>query len=385
MDRTSSTGTAHGETAPVLEVSDAIAIINQTLEYAYQTLVIDGEVAGFRVNQNRYVFFDIKDASGTLSCFMTVYQLRTALEDGMKVRIVATPKLTPWGKFSLTVRSCAPVGKGSLKRSFELLKAKLESEGVFAPERKRTLPALPSHIAVISSVQAAGYADFIRILGDRWGGLRVSVAHTLVQGSEAPAQIVRAIEYFNQLPRLPEVIVIIRGGGSADDLAAFNDEPLTRAIAGSRIPVMTGIGHETDMSLVDLAADVRAATPSNAAQLLVPDKREILARVAYAEQRMRERLKTRLSTLSDTVTIMQKELYRRMKELAERTRRQLEHTAAVFAQLDPYRALNRGYAIVRTGAGIVRSGTTVKRGDELSVEVRDAIIKAGVTHVEYKK
>lgn len=145
---------------------------------------------------------------------------------------------------------------------------------MFAPERKRSLPEIPAHIAVISSTQAAGYADFVKILNERWGGLKVDVAHVQVQGTVAPDQIIRAINYFGEEEVLPEVLVIIRGGGSADDLAAFNDEPLVRAIAGSRIPTIVGVGHEVDVTLADMVADVRAATPSNAAQIVVPDKRE---------------------------------------------------------------------------------------------------------------
>ena len=368
-----------------LQVSDAISFINQTLDYAYPTLVVEGEVSSFKVNQGKFVFFDLKDESGTLGCFMTVYQLRIALEDGMRVRVVSQPKLTQWGKFSLTVRSVQPVGEGALKRSFELLKTKLENEGLFAPERKRPLPLLPSNIAVISSTQAAGYADFIKILNDRWGGLDVSVAHTQVQGYEAPAQIVRAIEYFNQLSELPEVIVIIRGGGSADDLSSFNDEPLVRAIAGSRVPVLTGIGHEVDTSLADLAADQRAATPSNAAQLLVPDKREIIMKVSQIEQRCVESMVLRLRDIKNVIEDSRLTLRRQIHELYDRTARQFEHLQSILTHLNPAQALNRGYAIARVGGAVLRSGADVTTGDELQVELRDAIIKTGVTDVKFKK
>lgn len=372
------------ENTPIL-VSEAIALINQTLDYAYPTLVVEGEVSSFKVNQGKFVFFDLKDELGTLGCFMTVYQLRVALEDGMRVRVVAQPKITQWGKFSLTVRSVQPVGEGALKRSFELLKSKLDSEGLFAPERKRLLPVLPSKIAVISSTQAAGYADFIKILNDRWGGLEISVAHTQVQGFEAAGQIVRAIEYFNQLAELPDVIVIVRGGGSADDLSSFNDEPLVRAIASSRVPVLTGIGHEVDTSLADLAADVRAATPSNAAQLLVPDKREVIERVRLIEERYVERMVQRMRDIKTNVEDSQAALRRQMHELMSRTMQRFEHMQAILVHLDPAQALNRGYAIARAGGVVLRSGANVAAGDEIHVELKDAIIKTGVTDVKFKK
>ena len=368
----------------ILGVSDAIAIINQTLDYAYPTIIVEGEVASYKVNQGKFVFFDIKDAGGTLGCFMMLFSLRVPLEDGMRVRVVANPKLTQWGKFSLTVRSVQPVGEGALKRSFELLKAKLEQEGLFAPERKRALPPLPSRVAVISSTQAAGYADFVKILNDRWGGMDVQVAHTQVQGTDAPAQIVRAIDYFNQQEEVPEVIVIIRGGGSADDLSAFNDEPLVRAIAGSRVPILTGIGHEVDVSLSDMAADVRAATPSNAAQLLVPDRREIIAGVERIEKQWADALVNRYEEVKalteDAITTMRDSLH----DALDDTRKQLEHMQAIVSHLDPRQALNRGFAIARLGGVVVRSGAQIKTGDELRIELKDAIINVGVHDVEPK-
>ncbi len=175
--------------APKLTVSDFIAVTNQTLEYAYPLVEIEGEVASFKVNQGKFVFFDLKDAGGSVGCFMMLFSLRVPIEDGMKVIVTATPKLTQWGKFSLTVKSIRPSGEGSLKKSFELLLAKLDKEGLFAPERKRPLPALPRYIAVISSPQAAGYADFIKIIGDRWGGLRIDVAAVTVQAPTLPTKL----------------------------------------------------------------------------------------------------------------------------------------------------------------------------------------------------
>lgn len=364
-----------------LSVSDAIAVINQTLEYAYPVIVVEGEVTSFKVNQNKYVFFDIKDASGTLGCFMSLFQLRTQLEDGMKVRVVAQPKLTAWGRFSLTVRDVQPVGEGSLKRAFELLQAKLEKEGLFAPERKRSLPTMPSRIGVISSTQAAGYADFVKIVSERWGNVELVVAHTLVQGFEAPKQIIRALEHFNQMAEPVDVIAIIRGGGSADDLAAFNDEPLVRAIAASRIPTIVGVGHEVDTSLADLVADVRAATPSNAAQLLVPDKADIVRHVKRDQVRMIQAIESAAERVQRVVTESRQGMLRRIDERFERLERRYEQLHAVMRQLDPCTALNRGYALVFDAAGKPAS-ENLKPGDAINIETKHVIIKAGVTHVE---
>lgn len=365
-----------------LQVSDAIALINQTLDYAYPTLVIEGEVSGFKVNKNQYVFFDIKDSSGSLGCFMMIYQLRIPLEDGMKVRIVAQPKLTAWGKFSLTVRDVRPVGEGSLKRAFDLLKKKLETEGLFSEERKRPLPRLPQRIGVISSTEAAGYADFVKILNDRWGGLEVIVANTQVQGEAAPRQIVRAIEHFNTLAEPVDVLVIVRGGGSADDLAAFNDEPLVRAIAGSRAPTLVGVGHEVDVTLADMVADRRAATPSNAAQLLVPDRTQVLESVQRSTERMMAAMERAIVHTKDDVRTKLNTMSQRLEWVLERDKRRAAHLRAVLSQLDPRNALKRGYAIVRDERGAVVGTQPPRKGEELTIETDRHIIKAGVTHVE---
>ena len=250
--------------------TEFISVVNQTLEYAYSPVVVTGEVASFKVNQGKWVFFDLKDEESSVSCFMTLWSLRQPR---------AVPKLTKWGKFSLTVSAVQPVGEGSLKKAYELLKKKLTAEGLFDPAKKRLLPEDLTRIGVISSIQAAGYADFIKIINARWGGMKVQVAHTQVQGLDAPDQIIRALKYFNERAEV-QAIAILRGGGSADDLSCFNDEQLVREIASSRIPVITGIGHEVDESLCDLAADVRASTPSNAAEILTRDKMEELSKVS---------------------------------------------------------------------------------------------------------
>ncbi len=367
-----------------LQVSDAIALINQTLDYAYPTLVVEGEVSGFKLNKGKYVFFDLKDDAGSLNCFMMAFALGVALEDGMRVRVIAKPKLTNWGKFSLTVRSVQPVGEGSLKRAFELLKAKLDKEGLFAPERKRPLPQLPERIGLISSTGAAGYADFIKILSNRWQGVEVLVADVQVQGEAAPGQIIRAIEYFNELKQPPEALVIVRGGGSLDDLSAFNDERLARAVAASRTPTLSGIGHEVDVSLVDLAADVRAATPSNAAEILVPDRRELVRNLSASTERMAAAMSR---TLKNTQTWAEEQLNQAMERLDEvysDQQRQYEHLAAVLNQLDPKLALKRGYALVRAADGRLLGRGLPKTGDKLDVETAAAIITAGVKHVRKK-
>ena len=264
--------------------TEFIGVVNQTLEYAYAPVLIRGEVASVKVNQGKWVFFDLKDEESSVSCFMTLWSLRVPIEDGMKVVVRAVPKVTKWGKFSLTVDAIRPAGEGSLKKAFEMLKKKLAGEGLFDPAKKRSLPEDLTKIGVISSTQAAGYADFIKIVNARWGGMKIMTAHTQVQGLDAPDQIIRALKYFNERSEV-QAVVILRGGGSADDLSCFNDEQLVREIAASRIPVVTGIGHEVDESLSDLAADVRASTPSNAAEILTRDRAEEKMKLERVMQR----------------------------------------------------------------------------------------------------
>lgn len=269
--------------------TEFISMVNQTLEYAYSSVVVVGEVTSFKVNQGKWVFFDLKDEESSVGCFMTLWSLRQPLEDGMKVMVRAVPKLTKWGKFSLTVSAVQPVGEGSLKKAYELLKKKLTAEGLFDLAKKRPLPDDLTRIGVISSTQAAGYADFVKIINARWGGMRIEVAHTQVQGMDAPDQIIKALRYFNERAEV-QMIAILRGGGSADDLSCFNDEKLVREIASSRIPIITGIGHEVDESLSDLAADVRASTPSNAAEILTRDRAEELTKLSRLMHRTEQTL-----------------------------------------------------------------------------------------------
>lgn len=356
---------------PLLTVSELIASLNQTLDYAYPNIEVEGEVMSFKVNQNKYVFFDLKDAGGSVNCFMTVWQLRMPIEDGMKVVVCVTPKITQWGKFSLTVQSIRPSGEGSLRKSYELLKTKLEGEGLFAPERKRSLPEIPQHIAVISSTQAAGYADFIKIIDDRWGGLQIDVAHTQVQGDAAPDQIIRAIRYFNEQAELPEVLVIIRGGGSADDLSCFNDEPLVREIAASRIPTIVGVGHEIDETLADFAADVRAATPSNAAQIVVPDKRELKAQVGHATERIADKMTGLLRDFERSVQQALSSMLQHIQFGLTEAETRVANARGLLEAYSPVAVLERGYAIVRGKLAPGQHVVIETYNKEITAEVTD--------------
>lgn len=366
----------------VFSVGELISLVNQTMEFAYPVVVVEGEVASFKVSKDKFVFFDLKDKDGVVGCFMMVYSLRTPVQDGMKVRVVAQPRLTAWGKFSLNVRSIQPVGEGSIKKSFELLKQKLQAEGLFEQARKRKLPVFPLTVGVVASVESAGYADFLKILNNRWHGLEVIVANVQVQGINASAQIIKALDFFNQQPKLADVLVVIRGGGSAEDLAVFNEELLVRAIASSRIPTLVGVGHETDTSLSDFAADVRAATPSNAAQLLVPDKKALKRDLEQSAKRLVAKADSVVAQKRQLAEVVVAKMLASTEQAHKFRANQLIMAKRFLNQVNPRTILNQGYALVRIAGKVLNGKTAVKTGDKLVIETGSLKINAGVEHVE---
>ena len=356
----------------IYSVSDFITTSNDIFEKSFPSVLIEGEISSFKVNQNKFVFFDLKDEDSVLGCFMTVWQMRFPLEDGMKVVVQAKPKLTNWGKFSLTIEKIIPKGEGSLKKSFEILKEKLIKEGLFDESRKREISRNPQKIAVISSVQAAGYADFIKIINERWGGLKIIVAHTQVQGMAASDQIIRAIDFLNSQSELPDVIAIIRGGGSADDLAVFNDEKLVRAVANSRVPIITGIGHEIDQSLCDLAADFAASTPSNVAQILTPNKFDEMRFLRSKILRTNDLLLSKIAELKKFNREKNQEIRDRILQNILDQKREIQAKKRILESYNPQNILAKGYALI--------SGE-ITTGKEITIKTIDKTITAEVKNV----
>jgi len=356
----------------IYSVSDFIATSNDIFEKSFPSVLIEGEISSFKVNQNKFVFFDLKDEESVLGCFMTVWQLRFPLEDGMKVIAQVKPKLTNWGKFSLTVEKITPKGEGSLKKSLEILKEKLTREGLFDENRKRRIPQDLQKVAVISSTQAAGYADFIKIINERWGGLKIIVAHTQVQGMVASDQIIRAIDFLNSQSELPDVIAIIRGGGSADDLAVFNDEKLVRAVANSRVPIITGIGHEIDQSLCDLAADFAASTPSNVAQILTPNKFDEMRFLRSKILRTNDLLLSKIAELKKSNREKNQEIRDRILQNILDQKREIQAKKRILESYNPQNILAKGYALI--------SGE-IATGKEITIKTIDKTITAEVKNV----
>jgi exodeoxyribonuclease VII large subunit len=362
-----------------LEVSDFVALVNQTFEYAFPVVTIRGELMNFKVSKNKWVYFDLKDAEASVRFFGTVYQLNGPLEDGMILRVQGTPRLHPQYGFSVTIVSLRPEGEGALKRAAELLQAQLAAEGLFDDTRKRSLPYPPARIGLITSTESAAYADFTKIISERWRGLVIECIDVQVQGEAAPEQIVQAIEHFGQEPSPPDVLVLIRGGGNADDLYAFNTEHVTRTVASSRVPTLVAIGHEVDVSLAELAADRRASTPSNAAELLVPDRRDVLRQLEVAERHLREAMSAIIDLQKRLLIQASIDLGQSASFGVERLRHKLLSSQQLLEALNPRAVLARGYALVRLdGKKLVRRTTDVKRGAIVTIELSDGNLDAAV-------
>ena len=370
--------------ARVFTVSEFIAHINSLV--ATDVHVVEGEVSGFNVSQGRFVFFDLKDEKieSKVGCFMMAFKLRTPLEDGMKVRVIGTPRVhEKSGKFSITVEQVEPVGEGALKRAFELLKKKLAAEGLFALERKRPISRFPERIGVIASRESAAFGDFKRILGNRWGGVTIQLAHVQVQGARAIQDIVGAFKYFQIAKSRPDVLVLIRGGGSLEDLQAFNSEEVAYVIFGSKIPVVVGVGHERDESIADYVADLRASTPSNAAELVVPDRREVVSSIEYMTRNIRGTLVSEIARMKSVVDQAVLHLDRHLRAEVHRAdalavrlvsassawvariRERLEGTVRMLKSLDPRAVLRRGYSITQFPNGKILRTANVSVGTEI--------------------
>lgn len=359
-------------------VSEFVAVLNQTIEFSFPSVLVTGELSNFRVSKNRWVYFDLKDDESSVRCFGTVYMLPGPLEDGMLVNVRAVPRLHPQFGFSLNLASITPAGEGSLRKAADLLAAKLAAEGLFDEDRKRALPYPPERIGLVTSGESAAYADFTKILNARWQGVHVLHVDVQVQGEAAPAQIVEAIAQLNGLAEPPEVIVMIRGGGSADDLAAFSHEHVTRAVAGSRVPTLVAIGHEVDLSLAELAADQRASTPSNAAELLVPDKQTVLHALTDEREDLGQLLQNILRFHARRQQETAQALAHSMQSLLRDVRQSLTLRRQLLDALSPHAVLQRGYAVVRKNGAAVHSAEQLAKGDSIEITFADGTHAARV-------
>ena len=364
--------TATNSNEVVFTPSLLVSTINQNFNYNYPLITISGEVANFKINQNKFVFFYF---NSTVNFFMMLFAMKMPIQDGMQIIAKVEPKITDWGKFSLTVKEVKPVGEGNIKKSLDIIKDKLTQEGIFDQSRKRIVPRNSNNIAVISSTEAAGYADFIKIINERWGGIKIRVAHTQVQGESASKQIIKAINYFNQVQDLRDLIAIIRGGGSANDLMAFNDELLARTIAGSRVPIITGIGHEIDCTLSDLAADFAGSTPSNVAQIISRDKQD---EIIYLNNYVNNFSKKIIQTIDENkigIDLAINNTYKYITNNIDNELYRLNNKIRLLDNLNPQKVLSQGYALLRG---------KVEINNFIEIETNSNIIKAEVIDVREK-
>lgn len=369
----------------IFSVSDFVAYLNQTLELAYPYVTIEGELSNFRVSKNRWVYFDLKDEGASVKFFGTVYNLPGPLEEGMMVRVSGSPRLHQLYGFSVNVQVITPVGEGAIRRAADLLQAKLAAEGLFSPERKRPLPYPPQRIALVTAGGSAAYADFIKILNARWRGVTVEHYDVLVQGEQAPAQITAAITAANAAAEVPDVLVLTRGGGSADDLAAFSHEQVTRAVATSRVPTLVAIGHEVDISLAELAADQRASTPSNAAELLTPDRTVVLRQLRDERSSLGEALLRVVSKRKDRLQQQRVALNRGLSASYEAAWLRVRSAKQLLEAYNPTAALQRGYALVRSGDRLVKRVGQLKIGGAVQITLSDGTATATILKVESRK
>ncbi|MEK7059371.1 MAG: exodeoxyribonuclease VII large subunit [Patescibacteria group bacterium] len=369
-----------------LSVSQFVALLNQTLDYAYPDVTVIGELANLRVSKNRWVYFDLKDEESTVKFFGMVYQLVGPLEDGMVLKVRGTPRLHQRYGFSVNIASIQLAGEGTIKRAQELLRAKLSIEGLFDPSRKRPLPYPPSRIGLITSKQSAAYADFVKIINARWRGVDIELIDVQVQGEVATEQIVAAIDQFNAGAELPDVLVLIRGGGNAEDLAAFSTEQVTRSVATSRVPTLVAIGHEIDLSLAELAADQRASTPSNAAELLVPDRGQVLEALEAAKAQLQQSGRLRLESARQDLQQQSSALSQALSQLLQRSRTDLNSRHKLLEALNPEAVLRRGYAVVRSSGGQLQRGVAGLQPNAIvDVQLADGHFEASVSKITGKK
>ncbi len=374
---------------------------------------VSGEISGAKLYSSGHLYFSLKDSDSVLSAVMfrgSMTRLDFRPEDGMKVLVHGrVSSYVPRGQYQLIVDNMIPEGAGALAVAFEQLKRRLEAEGLFDPARKKPLPPHPKRIGVITSASGAAVHDIIRVAKTRSPAVEILIFPSQVQGAEAPAYLAGGLHYFNSVTDDPEqavdLIIIGRGGGSVEDLWAFNDERLARTVAASRIPVISAVGHEVDFTICDFVADVRAATPSAAAEIAVPDGEELTRHIGGLTTRLHTAMNHTLRRRRDAVERLAacpvlrapEAVYTRRREgvirLDDRMRRAMDATlsrhrgefqrlTAQLEALSPLGVLSRGYALVQdTDGRVVPSAAELHPGDRATLRFADGHADVTVDHI----
>src|ERR1700758_2378949 len=312
----------------VWKVRDLVASVRTHIEREYSDTWVEGEISNFRAPESGHLYFTLKDGDSQIRVVMfrsSARLLRFRPTDGQQV--VVRGRVTIYeerGELQISGEYIEPKGAGSLQLAFEQLKAKLEAEGLFAAERKKPIPALPASIGVVTSPQAAALRDLLNVLRRRHNTVNVLIFPAQVQGETAALEVTAGVHYFNKHGRA-NVIIVARGGGSAEDLAAFNDEGLARAVAASTIPVISAVGHETDFTILDFVADLRAPTPSAAAELVIRSRQEVDDQLAGLHQRLAKAMQYRLLIARQNMTeLAQHRAFGRMMDAIHRRQQKLD-------------------------------------------------------------
>ena len=395
-----------------------IIVVSQVNEYIkflldrdelLNQICVRGEISNYKIYPSGHHYFTLKDAEGALRCVMfrsSAQRLRFRPENGMQVlawgRITVFPRD---GAYQLYCSALSVDGVGDLHVAFEQLKQKLSQEGLFDPAHKKPLPAYPHTIAIITSPAGAAIMDMLRILGKRYPLSKIKLLPVRVQGAEAPAEIAGAIAYANRY-QLADLIITGRGGGSMEDLWAFNDERVARAIYASDIPVISAVGHEPDVTISDYVADLRAATPSNAAELAVPDQMELRKRLQAMQTSMQQSVhktvklgRQRLGALAEKRVLQSPLGYledRRMlldflstrlrsaqQSKLQASRQRFVRVTAALDAMSPLKVLSRGYSMVTSENGaIIREARSVSEGQTIHIELCSGSLRAAVTQIQ---
>lgn len=312
----------------VWKVRDLVAAVRSHIEREYSDAWVEGEISNYRAPDSGHLYFTLKDGNAQIKAVMfrsSARLLRFRPADGLQV--IVRGRVTVYedrGELQISAEHIEPKGVGSLQLAFEQLKSKLEAEGLFAAERKKAIPALPSCIGIVTSAQAAALRDILNVLQRRHHSVNVLIYPAQVQGDAAAGEVAAGVRYFNQHDNV-DVIIIARGGGSAEDLAAFNNEALARTVAASEIPLISAVGHETDFTIIDFVADLRAPTPSAAAELVIRSRQEVEDHAAALQQRLARAMRYRLLMGRQALTeLAQHGAFARMMELIRQRQQKLD-------------------------------------------------------------
>ncbi len=390
----------------IFSVSEFNEFIDEYLDSVGE-VVVEGEISEIRINQGKWVFMTIKDESASLRIFSFTWTLKnlSSLTEGMLVRVKGSPGLYKKNaSFSLQASEVLPSGEGALRLAFEQLRKKLSEEGLFDVSRKRSLVSFPEKIGLLTARNSRAYSDFIKIINARMGGLKIYFYPVQVQGEGAVDSIINGLDFFNKELLDLDLLVITRGGGSLEDLQAFNDERVVRKVYASKIPVVAGVGHEADVSLVDLVADLRASTPSNAAELIVRDKKDVIQQIEFDKKLIRQtiikNIDERLEVVRKIKSIFQKftqilslkisnninTISNSVNSLLTHQINKLSNLKRLLRSLNYQNVLRRGYSITFSEDGsVLKNNTMVKLGDKIKTLLYNGKINSKVLSLNYEE